>query len=208
METNSIGASGADFSLGVIERGLLACRVAWFYLGKLICPIELTFFYPRWTIDAGVWWQWFFLAAALAALSVGVWWSRRDRGPLAAALLFGGTLVPVLGFVNVYPFVFSYVADHFQYLASLGMITFFTVSATRGFSLLRWPRWSGPVVATGLLVVLGVLTWKQSRMYRDVMKRRLHATPPAGWRTSTSARRSMRRAEPRRAFRTSSARLN
>ena len=27
---------------------------------------------------------------------------------------------PVAGFLNVYPFVFSYVADHFQYLASLG----------------------------------------------------------------------------------------
>jgi len=168
METHSIGASGADFSLSVIDRGLLAGRVVWFYFGKLICPFELTFFYPRWTIDAGVWWQWFFPATALAALVAGVWWSRRDRGPLAAALLFGGTLVPVLGFVNVYPFVFSYVADHFQYLASLGMITFFTVSATRGFALLRWPHWSGSAVATGLLVVLGVLTWKQSSMYRDV----------------------------------------
>ncbi len=168
METHDIGASGGDFSLSVVERGLLAGRVVWFYFGKLICPVELTFFYPRWTIDAGVVWHWFFPAAALAALAAGAWWSRRDRGPLAAALLFGGTLVPVLGFVNVYPFVFSYVADNFQYLAGLGMITFLTVSASRGFALLRWPRWSGLVVATGLLVVLGVLTWQQSKMYRDV----------------------------------------
>ena len=168
METHDIGASGSDFSLGVIERGLVAGRIFWFYLGKLIWPVGLTFFYPRWNIDSGIAWQWLFPLAALAVLAFGVWWSRRDRGPLAAALLFGGTLVPVLGFVNVYPFVFSYVADHFQYLASLGMITFLTVSATRGFALLRWPRWSGPAVATGLLVALGVLTWQQSRMYRDV----------------------------------------
>ena len=31
-------------------------------------------------------------------------------------------LVPVLGFLNVYFFIYSFVADHFQYLASLGMI--------------------------------------------------------------------------------------
>ena len=42
-------------------------------------------------------------------------------GLLTAALLFGGTLFPVLGFVNVYPFVFSYVADHFQYHAALSL---------------------------------------------------------------------------------------
>jgi len=168
MEKHDIGAVGSDFSLSVIERGLLAGRIFWFYLGKLIWPVGLTFFYPRWNIDLGIAWQWLFPLAALALLAFGVWRSRRDRGPLAAVLLFGGTLVPVLGFVDVYPFIFSYVADHFQYLSSLGMITFLTVSATRGFALLRWPRWSGPVVATGLLSVLGVLTWQQSSMYRDV----------------------------------------
>ena len=38
-------------------------------------------------------------------------------------LFFVGTLLPVLGFCNVFPFLYSYVADHFQYLASLGIIT-------------------------------------------------------------------------------------
>lgn len=183
MEAHDIGASGSDFSLGIIERGLLAGRVIWFYLCKLVWPSGLAFFYPRWTIDGAVWWQWFFPLAALAALVAGVWWSRRDRGPLTAALLFGGTLVPVLGFVNVYPFVFSYVADHFQYLASLGMITFLIASATRGFARLRWPGWSGPAAATGLLVILGVHTWQQSHMYRDLIS--LYETTvvrsPASW---------------------------
>jgi hypothetical protein len=43
---------------------------------------------------------------------------KQSRGPLAAALLFLGILFPALGFFNVYPFVFSYVADHFAYLAT------------------------------------------------------------------------------------------
>ena len=151
-----------------MERGLLAGRVVWFYLGKLLWPAGLAFFYPRWTVDALATWQWIFPAAALLLLAGLGWWQRRDRAPLAAALLFGGMLFPVLGFVNVYPFVFSYVADHFQYLASIGMIAFLTAAATRGFALLSWPRWSGPATAVGVLVILGALTWRQSGMYRDV----------------------------------------
>jgi tetratricopeptide (TPR) repeat protein len=183
FESTHIGATGGEFTLGVVERGLLAGRVVWFYLGKLLWPAGLTFFYPRWTIDAMATWQWLFPVATLVALAVGVWWSRRDRAPLAAALLFGGTLVPVLGFVNVYPFVFSYVADHFQYLASLGMIAFLTAAATRGFLRLAWPRWSGPAVAGGVLMILGGLTWRQSGMYRDVfaLYETTLARNPASW---------------------------
>ncbi|MBL9211899.1 MAG: tetratricopeptide repeat protein, partial [Opitutaceae bacterium] len=183
LEVHQIGAAGQDFTLGPLERGLLAGRVVWFYLGKLVWPAGLTFFYPRWTIDATVAWQWVFPLAVLAALAGCLWWSRRDRGPLAAALLFGGTLVPVLGFVNVYPFVFSYVADHFQYLASLGMIAFLTAAAAGGFARLTWPRWSGPAVATVVLVTFGVLTWRQSGNYRDgfALYRATLERNPASW---------------------------
>ena len=49
--------------------------------------------------------------------------ARRYRGPLASLLIFSGTLFPVLsGFLNVFPFRYSYVADHFQYLAGMGII--------------------------------------------------------------------------------------
>ena len=47
--------------------------------------------------------------------------ARIGRGPLAAVLIFGGVLVPALGFFNVYPFRYSLVADHFQYHASLAL---------------------------------------------------------------------------------------
>ncbi|HTZ21082.1 MAG TPA: tetratricopeptide repeat protein [Opitutaceae bacterium] len=169
VESTQIGAAGASFDLGPLERSLLAGRVVWFYLGKLLWPAGLAFFYPRWTIDASVAWQWFFPGAALLLLAGLVWWQKRHRAPLAAALLFGGTLVPVLGFVNVYPFVFSYVADHFQYLASLGPIAFLAAAATRGFALAPWPRWSGPALAAVVLLILGALTWRQSDTYRDVI---------------------------------------
>lgn len=169
FERTQIGAAGGDFTLSAVERGLLAGRVVWFYLGKLLWPADLTFFYPRWTIEATAAWQWLFPAAALLLLGLLFRLRTRCRAPLAAALLFGGTLFPVLGFVNVYPFIFSYVADHFQYLASLGLIAFFAAGATHGFAALRWSRWSGFAAATGVLVILGALTWRQSGTYRDVV---------------------------------------
>ncbi len=74
LETHQIGASGSDFALGTAGRCLLAGRVAWFYLGKLVWPAGLTFFYPRWSVDPGVAWQWLFPAATVAALAAAAWW--------------------------------------------------------------------------------------------------------------------------------------
>jgi len=122
VERTYIGAQGTSFELTILERCLLAGRVVWFYLGKLLWPQELIFIYPHWQVDAAAGWQYLFLAG-IAALAAAFWLLRhRTRGPLAALLLFTGTLFPVLGFFNVYPFIFYYVADHFQYLAMPGAI--------------------------------------------------------------------------------------
>jgi tetratricopeptide (TPR) repeat protein len=167
VERTVIGAEGADFTLTLFERCLLAGRAIWFYAGKLVWPSNLTFFYPRWTIDPGEWWQYLFPAGVLA-LAIGLWLvRRRHRGPLAGFLIFAGTLFPVLGFFNVYPFRFSYVADHFQYLASLGII----VPVTSAVAVLARRISADKLVRAGIgavfLALLGVLTWGQSGMYRD-----------------------------------------
>jgi hypothetical protein len=123
MEKTFVGASGQEFELSAIERVLIAGRALWFYAGKLVWPAPLVFYYPRWTIDAGTGWQYLFPAAALLVL-VGLWMarSRIGRGPLAAALIFAGVLAPALGFINVYPFRFSFVSDHYQYHANIALI--------------------------------------------------------------------------------------
>ncbi len=166
FEREIIGAQGAEFSLNVIQRCLLAGRVIWFYLGKLVWPSELVFIYPRWTVDAAQAWQWGFPLGAISLLAGLVWWQRRQRGPLAAGLLFAGTLFPVLGFVNVYPFIFSFVADHFQYLASLAVFALAAAGLMKLF--VRLPRWVGLMAGVTLLTGLGGLTWLQGGMYRDV----------------------------------------
>src|ERR1700677_1473057 len=69
IERHAGGASGADFTIGFLDRVLISGRSFWFYLGKLVWPHWLTFIYPRWTVDAGQWWQWLYPAATLAVLS-------------------------------------------------------------------------------------------------------------------------------------------
>ena len=163
VERNLIGAQGADFALTFTERCLLAGRVVWFDLLHAIWPVNLIFIYPRWTVSAAVWWQYLF-PAAVPALAAGLWRiSRRRRGPLAGFLFFVGTLFPVLGFFNVYPFVYSYVADHFQYLANLGII----VPLASGLALAARRNATVKMAEVALVVLLGVLTWWQSGTFRD-----------------------------------------
>ena len=182
VEHTFIGASGNGFDLGAIGRVLMAGRAIWFYLLSLFWPFGLMFTYPRWVIDVASPWQYVPPIAALAV--VAVLWMRRDvrRAPLAGALVFFGTLVPVLGVVNVYPFLFSYVADHFQYVASLGVI----VPVACGTTLVATSRVGTRTAAVlGIVIVsaLGILTWRQSRMYRDVetLYRETIARNPSSW---------------------------
>ncbi len=168
-ERNLIGAEGSDFNYSFIERILIAGRAIWFYLSKLFWPIDLIFVYPQWQVSQMVWWQYLFPTALLFLLAVLGWLSRRCRAPLAALLFFVVTLFPVLGFLNVYPFRYSLVADHFQYLACLGIIAL--VASGIVLRLQHWRLWlhpSGSLLCGALLASLTILTWHQSTMYSDV----------------------------------------
>jgi tetratricopeptide (TPR) repeat protein len=164
VEYHYMGAQGAHFDLNLLERGLLAGRILWFYPTKLLWP-DLIFIYERWHVDATVWWQWLYPLAAI--LFVAWLWrlSQRTRGPLAASLFYGGSLFPTGGFFNVYAFKFSYVADHWHYLPSLGYL----VLAAAG--IVMWGKRHAAIVRPAilaLLVLLGGLTWRQTLGYRDM----------------------------------------
>ena len=174
VERRYVGAVGPDFSLSLIERSLIAGRVVWFYLGKLVWPSKLMFIYPRWNVSSAVWWQYLFPAGIIAVL-VAAWLIRhRRRGPLAALLFFAGSLFPALGFFNAYPFIYSFVADHFQYLASLGMIALACGSLRR-----KWRT----AIGVPIIAILGVLTWLDCAMYRDseTLYRSTFARNPGCW---------------------------
>jgi tetratricopeptide (TPR) repeat protein len=165
------GTDVPDFANPALERVLIAGKVIWFYLGKLFWPVKLIFIYPRWETSQAAAWQYLFPAGAIALL-VALWSLRhRWRGPLAGVLFFVGTLFPVLGFFNIFTFVYSFVADHYQYLASLGIITLFAAGIATFLKRLQiWRRPIGYAICVLLLLTLGALTWSQSRMYTDIKK--------------------------------------
>ncbi len=183
VEHALIGARGADFSLAPIERALLAGRAVWFYLASLLWPSHLVFVYPRWPISQAVWWQYLF-PATLAAALVGLWRLRaRTRAPLAALLLYLAALSPALGFVNVFPFRYSFVADHFQYLASIPAIAFLTATATLVATAWIAAAATRATLACAALAPLAALTWQQSHQYADAetLYRTTIARNPSAW---------------------------
>jgi protein O-mannosyl-transferase len=163
FERALLGAQGVEYVLSPTARVLLAGRAVWFYAWTLLWPADLSFIYPRWTIDPRVAWQYLFPAAAVAILAF-CWIIRgRARAPLAVALLFGGTLVPALGFVNVYPFRYSFVADHFQYLASIPLIAGLSAALVAATAR-RVPE---AALRFGLGLPLALLCWNYSGQYAD-----------------------------------------
>jgi Tfp pilus assembly protein PilF len=163
MERAHVGAAGAHWDLSFFDRLLVASRAILFYLGKLVWPHPLAFVYERWDVEAAGWvWK----AAPLVLLgAIALLFASRGRigrGPLAAALLFGGTLFPALGFFDVYPMRFSFVADHFQYLASLSPI-----AAVAAFAASRLDARALSALGTAVVLALGVLSWKQCSIYEN-----------------------------------------
>jgi len=183
-EQRIFGATGTEFHLTLIERCLLAGRSVWFHLGKVFWPAELIFMYPRWQISAAAWWQYLYPASVLLLLA-GLWaLRRRNRGPLAALLIFGGMLFPALGFFNAYSFRYSFVNDHHQYLASLGMIALAAAASARFLGRRGlWGKTSGNLLCLALLGLLGTLTWRHARAFEgeEALWRDTLAKNPGCW---------------------------
>src|SRR5439155_24378123 len=138
---------------------LVASKAVWFYAGKILLPVNLVFVYPRWELATDAIGSWLPLAG-VAAGAVVLWVGRRQPWARAGAFGLGYfvvALLPVLGIVDVYYFRYSFVADHFQYLAGLGLIAC-------AASLLG--RLLGPAAGV-VLLLLSMLTWRQAHIYHD-----------------------------------------
>jgi tetratricopeptide (TPR) repeat protein len=123
IEKAHVGATGAEFDLTLVERVLLASRNIVFYITHFVFPSEQIFVYPRFAINASSMTEWiaFALMFVLAVAAVRDW--RRSRAPALILLWLCAALFPALGFFDVWPFRFSYVADHFAYAAMPALAT-------------------------------------------------------------------------------------
>ncbi len=168
VERHFLGADGTAFARPIAERGLIAGRAVWSYLGHLVWPTGLNFVYPPWTVDATAILPW---ALPLGALGLGLWlWTLRGRtrAPLAAYLIFVGTLFPVLGFVNLYGSLYSVVWDHWQYLSDLAPIAWGAAACTMLVERLApGARSREPVLAAGLGLILGILAFVHCESFHD-----------------------------------------
>ena len=156
-----------DYSL--VERVLIAARALWFYAGKLLWPTDLAVIYPLWEIEARDPLGW-----ALVALAVAVptaLWLGRGRwgsGPLACVAFYAATLSPVLGLIDYGYMQFAFVADRFQYLAGIGLLTLIVAALVRGADRLPAARITGAkIVLAAVLALLGTLTWRHAANFRD-----------------------------------------
>jgi tetratricopeptide (TPR) repeat protein len=162
MEKHMVGAIGPDFDfLTPLDRLCIAGRAFWFYLIKLVWPGHLSFIYPHWQVDPAQRPMWILYPLTAMGVLVGCWLLRHriGRGPAASMLFFAGTLVPALGFVNVFPMRYSYVADHFQYLACIGPITLIAAGISR-----RKAGWMALAVVIASLCIASNL---RSRVFVD-----------------------------------------
>src|SRR6266513_2536678 len=155
--------------LSPIERILVASRAVWFYLSKIFWPSNLTFIYPRWNISPADLLDYVWLLAGIAACVV-IYFLRRyfQRSVEVAAAFFVATLSPVLGFIMLFTFRYTFVADHYQYLACIGPIALVSAGVVSLADMLQHYRVFILTAALFVVATLGVLTWRQSAMYGDI----------------------------------------
>jgi len=191
------GAIGAEWAQTWPERLIIAGRAIWFYLGKLIWPHPLIFIYPRWEVNSSHLSAYLPLLAALAGL-LALWLIRAkwSRPVFFAAAYYVVSLFPVLGFFSVFFFRYSFVSDHFQYLAGMGPLALAGAAIVEGCNRLAvtrrpsalamrrrhsavtttlrtskgiWKSFLLPVACGVFLLGLGLLTWQQTAVYHDLM---------------------------------------
>jgi tetratricopeptide (TPR) repeat protein len=163
------GANDPAWSRALPERIAVAGDVVWFYIGKLLWPSPLIFIYPRWRVDWTYASSYLPLAAACAVFLV-LWWNRngRLRPVFFCFAYYLVALLPVMGLVDQYFWRYSFVGDHFQYLASIGPLALAGAAIATALGL----PWKGrpvlaPVACGALLSTLAVLTARECPKYHD-----------------------------------------
>jgi len=165
VERTIVGAAGEEFAYSILERLQIAGHTTVFYAVRFMLPTEQVFIYPRFTPEVSNALAWTPFALGLIALTLCILRWRRARGPLLVLLWYGAALFPALGFFDVWPFRYSFVADHFAYAAmpvlALGSVVFVTTA------LARIPARTATIGASVAMVACIALAWRATAKYEN-----------------------------------------
>ena len=142
------------------------------YMGKMIWPQDLAVFYPHPISDLQIWKP---VAAGLFLLivsTVALWVAQRCRYVLVGWLWYLGTLVPVIGLVQVGE---QAMADRYTYVPLIGLF----IVVVWGFADLvkgwRSRRWVVSVSAAVMVLALMAGSWLQVAHWKSSVKLFKHA---------------------------------
>ena len=177
------GATGAmSYGLGVPLRlrAANAIDATCAYLGQTLWPTGLAAFYPHALASLG--WRRLALELLLLAAITGAVWLARRRQPwwLTGWLWYLGTLVPVLGFVQV---GMQGRADRYTYLPMIGLALAVAFGA-RQLARTRAARIALAAAATALLAALALAASAQVAVWRDsftLYERAIAVSPQASF---------------------------
>jgi tetratricopeptide (TPR) repeat protein len=173
-EQHHQGVKGKLEGISYLDRFLIANQAIWFYLGKLVWPGNLSFNYPLWKITPAnpAAWIWPVLTVVVSLVLFFPLLPLRkesralNRGAITAAGFYVLTLSPLLGFFMLATFKYSYVADHYQYVAAIGPFALAAVAINRALESIGKENPVAKPIGLGLLLlVLAVLSFNQSATY-------------------------------------------
>jgi tetratricopeptide (TPR) repeat protein len=132
------------------------------YLVLTFWPHDLAPYYPLTSIQL---WDAIFAAAGLAGITLVCFAGRKSRPYLLIGWLwFVGTLVPVIGLVQVGDQAF---ADRYHYIPSIGLFTAVVFGLADISARHHFLARVAPAVTAVVLVVLAGLTFRQIRFWRN-----------------------------------------
>ena len=167
QERTVIQMGGADdFAFSGLQRVIISGKDVWFYVRTLIFPYPLMAVYPRWNYSAGDLLNYVPTAGCVGFGAVlFAMRGRITRWPVAGLAMFVVMALPALGFVNFFTMKYTFVADHYQYLACAALLVPAAEAAARWLS-----RKALVAAGAAAIVVLVSLTLFYSSLWSSNMK--------------------------------------
>lgn len=123
LEQSNIDSARKMLDIPVLERILIAGHAFWFYVLKTIWPFPLMTLYPRWQFDPMQATLWLVPVSVFLVMLLAWFHQRKDHGfALLCVGIYSVLLFPASGLLLQAFNRFSYVADHFIYLAGIGLV--------------------------------------------------------------------------------------